>query len=71
MFLDIDLLLELVQGYDLITHEIRDLDGNFLLKVDVESIREDFKLYSVDEVTDMIDFKMFDEAFDQAGVDRQ
>ena len=34
VFPDVDLLVKLVNRYDPITHEIRDFDGNVLLKID-------------------------------------
>lgn len=71
IFLDIDLLLDLVERYDPITHEIKDVDGNVLLKIDIDSIRKAFNLHLADEVTDSVDFKILDEAFNHAEVDRQ
>lgn len=69
--MDIDLLLEIEKKYDPITHTIMDLDGEFLLRVDVESIRKEFDLHSLLEVNNKIDFKLFEDAFNQFGVDMQ
>ena len=38
-FKDVDLLLELVARYDQITHEIRDIKENVLLRIYVDSIK--------------------------------
>ena len=39
IFKDVDLLLELVERYDHIIHEIIDIDGNVFLKIHAKSIR--------------------------------
>lgn len=71
IFLDFDLLLELVDIYDPPSHEIRDIHGGVLMKINADLIRESFGLFPAKEVTDVIDSQMFEEAFDRAWKDAQ
>ena len=65
----VELVSEMVARYDNITHKIRDIDGNVLLKIDVESIRQAFGLSSLEEVIDRVDLNMFQQAFDDVELD--
>lgn len=71
IFLDVDLLLELVDKYDPMSHLIKNINGEVLLRVEVVSIRTTFVLHLATNITDEIDFNMFEEAFDQEGIDMQ
>ena len=66
VFLDINLLLELVDRYDPITHISKHINREVVLKLDVDSPRESFGLQPIEDVIDRIVFKMFEEYFNQA-----
>ena len=39
-----------------------------MLKIDAESIRQDFFLHALEETTYKVNLKIFEEAFDQVGI---
>ena len=69
IFKDVDLLFELVLGYDEITHEVNDINGNVFLRIYANSIKKAFNLHTLDETTYSVNFEMFGKAFDSVGIE--
>ena len=65
VFRDMNFFEELVEAYDLVTHQVFDMDGKVLLKIGREEIREAFGLCPVAAITHEIDFATFWGCFDK------
>lgn len=65
IFRDMDLLEELLEGYDPITHQVLDTDGRVLFKIGIEEVKEAFSLIPIEEISHEIDFNAFNGVFDK------